>query len=82
MRLDLSFNHLFGSIPSKLVQVSLLTVLDLRNNSLSGNVPSGEPHVIKPFQFLSCLFQVERLYFDILKDYFDGSRVPSRRMGY
>jgi Leucine Rich Repeat len=52
MRLDLSFNHLFGSIPSKLVQVPLLTVLDLRNNSLSGDVPSGELHV----RFLTIYF--------------------------
>ncbi|KAE8665538.1 Detected protein of confused Function [Hibiscus syriacus] len=39
MRLDLSFNSLFGSIPMKLADAPLLEVLDIRNNSLSGNVP-------------------------------------------
>ncbi|KAB2054720.1 hypothetical protein ES319_A12G273600v1 [Gossypium barbadense] len=39
IRLDLSFNDLFGSIPTKLADAPLLEVLDIRNNSLSGNVP-------------------------------------------
>ncbi|XVF09697.1 hypothetical protein REPUB_Repub07fG0117600 [Reevesia pubescens] len=39
MRFDVSFNSLFGSIPTKLSDAPLLEVLDIRNNSLSGNVP-------------------------------------------
>lgn len=41
MRLDLSFNNLFGPVPVKLANVPKLEVLDIRNNSFSGNVPPG-----------------------------------------
>lgn len=40
-RLDLSFNRLFGSIPTRLADAPLLEVLDVQNNTLSGNVPPG-----------------------------------------
>jgi hypothetical protein len=40
-RLDLSFNGFSGRIPAKLADIPQLQVLDVRNNSLSGVVPSG-----------------------------------------
>lgn len=46
MRLDLSFNRLFGSIPKRVADVPLLKVLDVRNNSLSGSVPSGNHTIL------------------------------------
>ncbi|WVZ14243.1 hypothetical protein V8G54_011809, partial [Vigna mungo] len=39
--LDLSRNHLVGSIPSSLAQIYRLTVLDLSHNYLSGKIPTG-----------------------------------------
>jgi hypothetical protein len=42
MRIELSFNHLFGSVPSKLADAPLLEVVDLQNNTLSGSVPAGK----------------------------------------
>lgn len=50
MRLDLSFNNLFGPVPVKLANVPKLEVLDIRNNSFSGNVPPG----IMVFPNISC----------------------------
>lgn len=47
VRLDLSYNRLFGSIPTKLADAPLLQVLDVRNNTLSGNVPPGNK--LSPF---------------------------------
>jgi hypothetical protein len=40
--LVLSFNGLFGPIPVTLARAPLLKTLDIRNNSLSGNVPPGK----------------------------------------
>ncbi|KHN19731.1 Probably inactive leucine-rich repeat receptor-like protein kinase [Glycine soja] len=39
--LDLSRNHLVGSIPSSLTQIDRLGVLDLSHNNLSGEIPTG-----------------------------------------
>ncbi|MCH88123.1 putative leucine-rich repeat receptor-like protein kinase, partial [Trifolium medium] len=39
VRLDLSSNNLIGSIPTSLATVPSLKVLDIHNNTLSGNVP-------------------------------------------
>ncbi|XWS50671.1 hypothetical protein CRYUN_Cryun12cG0106200 [Craigia yunnanensis] len=51
MRLDLSFNRLFGSIPMKLADAPLLEVLDIRNNSLSGVVPLALKRLNEVFLF-------------------------------
>uniref|UniRef100_A0A0V0IPS4 Putative LRR receptor-like serine/threonine-protein kinase GSO1-like n=1 Tax=Solanum chacoense TaxID=4108 RepID=A0A0V0IPS4_SOLCH len=50
-RLDLSFNNLFGSIPVKLADAPKLEVLDIRNNTLSGNVPQALKRLNEGFQY-------------------------------
>ncbi|KAK8658176.1 hypothetical protein V6N13_036388 [Hibiscus sabdariffa] len=40
-RLDLSFNRLTDTIPPTLTDIPQLEILDIRNNTLSGIVPSG-----------------------------------------
>ena len=39
--LDLSWNRLFGKIPSNLSQIDRLSVLDLSHNDFWGKIPSG-----------------------------------------
>ncbi|WJX19003.1 hypothetical protein P8452_08743 [Trifolium repens] len=39
VRLDLSSNNLIGSIPTSLASIPSLKILDVHNNTLSGNVP-------------------------------------------
>ncbi|KAL5569741.1 hypothetical protein UlMin_026316 [Ulmus minor] len=39
--LDLSNNHLFGTIPKSLAELSYLSYLNLSNNNLSGRIPTG-----------------------------------------
>ncbi|KAJ0930039.1 putative protein kinase RLK-Pelle-LRR-XII-1 family [Helianthus annuus] len=39
--LDLSQNNLFGSLPTEIGNLNMLTTLDLSDNNLSGNIPSS-----------------------------------------
>lgn len=41
-RLDLSFNGFSGRVPARLADIPQLEVLDVRNNSLSGFLPTGK----------------------------------------
>ncbi|CAN0924540.1 Dehydrogenase/reductase SDR family member 7 [Linum grandiflorum] len=50
-RLDLSFNSLFGSVPVKLSNAPMLQILDIRNNTLSGNVPPALVRLGNGFQY-------------------------------
>jgi hypothetical protein len=47
--LYMSFNHLSGSIPQGIANIPQMEVLDVRNNSLSGIVPSGK-HICLTFE--------------------------------
>ncbi|CAI9103691.1 OLC1v1002222C2 [Oldenlandia corymbosa var. corymbosa] len=49
--MDLSFNQLFGSIPAKLANSPKLEYLDIRNNTLSGNVPLALKRLNEGFQY-------------------------------
>ncbi|KAE8685086.1 hypothetical protein F3Y22_tig00111100pilonHSYRG00006 [Hibiscus syriacus] len=50
-RLDLSFNNLFGSVPVKLANAPMLKVLDIHNNTLSGNVPPALKRLNAGFRY-------------------------------
>ncbi|XWS32338.1 hypothetical protein CRYUN_Cryun23aG0151000 [Craigia yunnanensis] len=77
-RLDLSFNNLFGSIPVKLVNAPMLKVLDIRNNTLSGNVPPVLKRLNAGFQYENNL-GLCGVGFTNLKDCADSSKIYGNR---